>query len=93
MFKTIRDKLAGNIEENKTLVSVEGKLKSFLDQNPDVDHYISDHNRSRYSANFWLGVVIGSLLVLLVTLIVIMCVFNMWHELGYLKVPYLQGWS
>jgi hypothetical protein len=92
MFKTIRGKLVGDIADEQISIDVKTKLQTFLQQNPDVDHYIDDTTTSRYRTNFWLGIFFGVVVGIFVATLVIMTAMNVWTQLGFLHLPGYHGW-
>ena len=93
MFDTMRGSLKGEIEEDSISMKVKGKMHSFLDQNPDVDHYLSDTIYSKIRSRFWVGIVFGILISFVIFLLVSLVAMTWWHDLGYLRFPDMTGWS
>lgn len=91
MFETIRGDLRSKIEKNTIAMKIEEKLQTFLTENPDVDHYISDNNRRLTKANFWLGTFLGVLITLFFALFAFFVCIMVWHNLGYVNIPGLTS--
>jgi len=83
MFKPIRSSLVKGLNEKSFDTRVMTKLLSFLNQNPDVDHYLSDRNKLHDSVNFWMGVMMGGLVILMVVCFALGYLWNQ-HIIGFL---------
>jgi len=90
MFETLRGHLRSKIETSTISLKIEEKLQAFLTDNPDVDHYISDNNRKMNRANFWLGIVLGAMIIAFIAVFIFLVQLMIWHQLGYVNIP---GWT
>lgn len=93
MFETLRGILKGSIEKNSILVKIEEKLHTFLNDNPDVDHYISDKFKTKNRANFWFGLLLGILFTVIISSMIFMFCMVYWNGTGCLHFPGVPGWD
>ena len=93
MFETMRGNLKGEIEEDSISVKIKEKLQSFLEQNTDVDQYLSDTIYSKIRNRFWTGMVFGGLISFILFFIISLLALSWWHELGFLHFPGMTGWA
>lgn len=93
MFDTMRGSLKGEIESDSISIKVKGKLHSFLEQNPDVDQYLSDTAYNRLKSKLYFGLFIGFIIAMFLFAFFGLLTMSWWHDLGYLHIPGMIGWS
>lgn len=82
-WRSMRGDVLGKIISNIPQTNAEGKLFRILEQNPDLDHYLCDHERMRY----WVGVTLGIMSGLALAVVIGWGIAAYCHAMGWLHIP------
>ena len=93
MFKSLKMKLKNKLTDSEELTKIQNKLHSFYNQNPDVDHYVSDGISRKITIGMLLGFLIGFGFAIFIFVILLWFQLDVWHAQGYFSLPgsYLWG--
>jgi len=87
MFKSLKMNLKNKLTDSEELTKIQNKLHSFYEQNPEVDHYVSDGISRKITIGMLLGFFIGFAFALFVFVVWAWFQLDILHAQGYLNIP------